>query len=257
VHADHAEGLSVNEIAAKHDLPALTVQSFLRPNEQTCRLASPYRFRRGRLPDSAAAQVYWLGYIAATGRVCGQHAFTTLVLNIHREDEVHVETLVSDLVVGHARVEFADSSLDGRQAYIRDRRLGEVLTQWGLSSTREGMTIPLEYLPPALLPDFVRGYLEGSRLSPPFGGRGRAAPSPRTLGRLTLVGPEAVIRAIAAGLPAMCGARVQAIAPFGPPGIVRATLSRQDSLRVVACVYRRPGRVSSRAAAFVARFAEP
>jgi hypothetical protein len=254
VHADHADGLSPSEIATKRDLPLLTVQAFLRPSEQTCRLASPYRFRRGRLPDNAAIQAYWLGYIAATGRVCGQQAFTTLVLSIHRDDERHVETLAADLVVGHARVEFVDSSLDGRQAYIRDRALGEVLTQWGLAATREALDVPLEYLPPAVLPDFARGYLEGSRLERPFGGR--ASGPRRAPVRLALAGPTALIRALAAGLQAACGVRAAAVTPSRESDMARAVFSRADSAKVMARLYHRPVRSSPRAAPLAARFAE-
>jgi len=81
IHADRAGGLTVLEIATKHNLPATTVLGFLRSSVSTCALVSPYDFERRDLTPLAPLHVYWLGYIAATGRVLGQNNFTCNVSN--------------------------------------------------------------------------------------------------------------------------------------------------------------------------------
>ncbi|OFX27588.1 MAG: hypothetical protein A2Z07_05515 [Armatimonadetes bacterium RBG_16_67_12] len=254
IHVDRAAGLSADEIAAKHSLSTLTVHSFLRATDQASPLASPYGFKRGTLPPNAAVQMYWLGYIAACGRVLGQNSYSTVVLAIHPDDEAHVQTLMSDLVVGHARVEFADSNLDGRQAYLRDRQLAEVLRQWGVSAVVAEGSVPLEFVPPACIPDFVRGYLEGSRLSPPFGGKGARAPSPRPARALTFVGQATFIAELDRALRSACGVRAGQAEPSGASGMARITYSLEEGERILACAYGRPGRTGPRAAKFVARF---
>lgn len=254
IYVDRAAGLTPTEIAAKHDLPATTVQGFLRPPVQAGALASPFDFHRGEVPANAAVQIYWLGYIAATGRVLGSNNLSTLLLAIHPQDVPHIQTLLQDLVVGHARCEFADSSLDGRQAYVRDRQLAEMLLQWGICAAPEEGSTPLEFIPPALVADFVRGYLEGSRHSPPFGGASHLLPSPRSSRSLALVGTAPLIEGLNQMLQAACGVQHGVIAPFGRLGRVQVTFSPQDGARILAWVYRHPVRTGPRAAKFVARF---
>lgn len=255
IHVDRAAGLSPEEIAAKHSLSTLTVHGFLRATDQASPLASPYGFKRGTLPPNAAVQMYWLGYIAACGRVLGQNNYSTVVLAIHPDDEVHVQTLMSDLVMGHARVEFANSNLDGRQAYLRDRQLAEVLRQWGVSAAVAEGSVPLEFVPPACMPDFVRGYLEGSRLSPPFGGKGARVPAARPSRPLTFVGGATFIAEFDRALRSACGVRAGRVEAAGPGGMARITYSLGDGERILACAYGRPGRTGPRAAKFVSRFA--
>ncbi len=256
IHADRAAGLSPSEIAEKHDLPATTIQGLLRPTAETCALLSPYAMRRGPVPANAAVQVYWLGFIAASGRVFGQNTLTTLVLVIHPDDAAHIQTLLQDLVLGHATCEFADSNLDGRQAYVRDRQLAEMLLQWGISTAPAEGSIPVEFIPRALIPDFVRGYLEGSRQSPPFGGVRRQMPSPRSLRSLVLVGNAPLIEGLNRLLQSVCGISGGVVAPFGRRGLMQVTFSSADSRRILEQAYRVPARSMPRAAKFVEHFGQ-
>lgn len=217
---------------------------------------SPYALRRGPVPDNAAVQIYWLGFIAATGRVFGQNNLTTLVLAIHPDDAAHVQTLLQDLVVGHATCEFADSSLDGRQAYVRDRQLAETLLQWGISATPADGSIPLEFIPRPLVPDFVRGYLEGSRHAPPFGGVRSGVPSPRSVRSLVLVGQKPMLEGLKRVLRAAWGISGGAVAPLGRQGLSKVAFSAADSRRILGHVYRSPTRAMPRAAKFVEHFGQ-
>ncbi|HET8678672.1 MAG TPA: hypothetical protein VFM39_01025 [bacterium] len=254
IHADQASGLTPLQIAAKHDLPPATVQGFLRARGETCTLASPYGIQRSHSPTPASVQVYWLGFIAAAGRVSGQSHLTTLVLHIHPGDAPHVQTLIQDLMIGHVTCEFADSSLYGRQAYVRDRQLAEQLLQWGISATSEDGSIPIEFIPESLIGDFVRGYLEGSRYSPPFGGLRHQAPSPRSLRSLVLVGPVPLVEGLNRVLHSVCGARGGVVRPFGTLGLAQVVFSQEDGIRVLEHAYRRPSRSMPRAARFAAWF---
>jgi len=246
--------MSPLEIAAKHELSAITVQGFLRSSVKTCALLSPYDLRGTTLPANAAVQVYWLGYIAASGRVFGQNNLSTLVLAIHPGDTAHIKTLLDDLVIGHPWCEFAESSLDGRQAYVRDPPLAEVLLQWGIAATPEDGSIPTEFIPP-LVPDFVRGYLEGSRYSLPFGGVHCGARAPRSPRALTLVGHKMLVEGLSRALQSVCGIGGGTVAPSGRLGLTQVTFSAADTTRILKHAYRRPARSSPRAAKFVERFA--
>jgi hypothetical protein len=255
IQADRASGLSADEIATKHNLSRFAVQTVLRPTSSPAGMSSPYQFRHEGTPPNAAVQVYWLGYMSATGRIFGQSSQGTIVLAIHPQDEPHVQTLVQDLVTGHPRVEFADSNLEGRQAYVRDRQLAEVLAQWGISTTPGSSALALEFIPKEIIADFVRGYLEGSRLSPPFGGRRAALPSPASARSLTFVGGPALISALGPALHTLCGVRPGPAKPFGSSGLVKITLTSSESLKVLSAAYARPVRTSPRAARFAAKFA--
>jgi hypothetical protein len=256
IHADRASGLSADEIATKHNLSRFAVQTVLRPAAEPSGLASPFEFRHRGAPPNAAVQVYWLGYITATGRIFGQSSQGTVVLAIHPQDESHVQTLVRDLITGHPRVEFADSNLEGRQAYIRDRQLAEVLLQWGISTTPGSSALSFEFIPQELVPDFVRGYLEGSRSSPPFGGpRERGAlPTPASLRSLSFVGSRALITGLARVLRETYRTPAVPVKAIGASGLAKITLSQAAGLKILASVYARPIRTSPRAARFAARF---
>lgn len=254
IHADRANGLSIPEIAARHNLPATAVLGFLRSSASACALANPFDFRRRRLTPLARPHAYWLGYIAASGRVLGQNNFCTLVMAIHPDDAPHIQTLLADLVIGRATCEFADSSLAGRQVYVRDRPLAETLLQWGIAATLEENGVPLDYLPAPTLSHFVRGYLEGSRLSPPFGGTRREPPSPHLQGPLSLVGSPSLIAQLKQTLQSACKAYGGTITPFENGGLARAVFPPRAGARVLAYAYRDPMRTAPRAAKFVSRF---
>jgi hypothetical protein len=254
VHVAHASGKSHAEIAAKHDLSTIAVQGILRAEGQPCGLLSPYGFRRGPVPQNAAVQMYWLGYIAATGRVFCHGSLWTLVMAIHPADEPHVHLMLKDLVLGHARVEFADSSRDGRQAYVRDRQLAEILLHWGIAAEPGDGSVAVEFVPTAFVPDFVRGYMEGSRISPPFGGKQQRAPNPRTLRTLSFMGSAPLLTGLERALHQAFGIRVNGSSPGRTPRGGQITLSRAESTKVLSSAYREPVRSAPRAAAFAAWF---
>jgi hypothetical protein len=255
IHADHATGMSTSQIAAKHDLPTLVVSSFLRSSLKTCALPSPYDLRTGAAAANAAAQIYWLGYIAATGRVFHHNNPPTLLLSIHRDDAGHIAMLLADLVIGHARHEFADSSLDGRQAYVRDRGLVDILSHWGISAPLEDDQVPLELIPAAVVPDFVRGYLEGSRYSPPFGGN---LPAVRSFGptrSLTLVGCRSLVEGLGRLLRSTYGTAAGTVSPLGRLGLSQVSFSPKDSVAILQQAYHQPTRTSPRTVKFTEQFA--
>jgi len=247
VQATRAGGLTVAEIAAKYNLPVPTVLQLLRAPSQSCALKTPYDFRQGALPARAPAQIYWLGFIAASGRISGENARGTLVLTIHPDDGAHVQTLLSDLIEGYANCEFVDSSLSGRQAYVRNPELARVLLQWGIASTTEQSSIPLEFVPTALMPDFLRGYIEGTPSR-------SATLSSRLRGSLTLSGASAFIEGLATSLKGLCGTGGTIGSP-GQNGLARLTYSPRDSMRLLEFAYRAPTRSSPRAATLVTHFA--
>jgi hypothetical protein len=254
IHADGAAGLTTAEIAARHDLPPATVIGLLRPIGETCTLVSPYGLRHEAQSIKASVQVYWLGFIAASGRVFGQNHLSTLVLAIHPQEASHVQTLLQDLMVGHVTCEFADSSLYGRQAYVRDRQLAEMLLQWGVSGTTEDGSIPIEFIPEALIADFVRGYLEGSRHTPPFGGQRPTIPSPGSLRSLAVVGSAPMVNGLNRVLQSVCGTRAGVVRPFERQGLEQVVFPSEDGLQILAHAYRCPQRSMPRAARYVAWF---
>ncbi len=258
IQANRAGGLTVADIAAKHNLPLPTVLQLLRAPSPSCALKTPYEFRQGALPARAPAQVYWLGYIASSGRIFGENARGTLVLAIHPEDGAHVQTLLQDLIEGYANCEFVDSSLNGRQAYVRNPDLARVLLQWGIASSLEQTSIPLEFLPQALLPDFLRGYIEGSRLTRPFGegrnGNGNGVPSPGSLRSLALAGSPALIEGLATALRTACSAS-GSMGSSTQAGLTQIVFPAKDGMRLLEYAYRLPVRSSPRAEKFVAHFA--
>ncbi|MBI3998660.1 MAG: hypothetical protein HY355_06465 [Armatimonadetes bacterium] len=253
IHADRASGMTAAEIAEKRSLPAMTVVGMLRRAVETCTLRSPYEFHQAARSAMGAVHVYWLGFIAACGRVLGTSQLS-LVMAIHPQDAEHIQLLLQDLIIGHARLEFADSNLHGRQAYVRDTHLAEMLLQWGISATPDEGSVPVEFIPQALVPDFVRGYLEGSRYSSPFGGQGRQLPSPRGLRSLVLVGPAALLGGLNRALQATCGVAEGVLKPFEQFGLSQLVFSSGDGVKILKKAYARPIRSLPRAAKFVAQF---
>jgi hypothetical protein len=254
VHAGRAAGLAVAEIAAKHGLALPVVLGFLKSSADSCTLLGPYEFHRAPVTATTAIHMYWLGYIAASGRLFGQSVHGTLVLAIHVDDAGQMDELLQDLTIGHAACEFADSSLSGRQAYLRNPGLARVLVQWGLAESPERGSIQLEYVPAALVPDFLRGYIEGSRLTPPFSGDGRRLPSPATFERLTLVGAQPLIRDLCTILADEYRINSGTVTAHKSPGLAQVTFGRPETKRLLTLAYRSPVRSTPRAAKFAAKF---
>jgi hypothetical protein len=105
-----------------------------------------------------------------------------------------------------------------------------------------------------LIPDFVRGYLEGSRVAPPFGGKHQRAPSPRSLRTLSFVGPAPLMTDLERALHSVFGVRVNGSQPARAQRPTQITLSRAESTKVLSSAYREPVRTAPRAVAFAAWF---
>jgi hypothetical protein len=105
-----------------------------------------------------------------------------------------------------------------------------------------------------LVPDFVRGYIEGSRLTPPFGREGRRIPSPTSLERLTLIGAPGLIQALATALGDTYHINSGTITPHKSTGLSQITFARSETQRLLAHAYRAPIRSIPRAAKFAAKF---
>lgn len=120
----------------------------------------------------SAAQLYWLGYVSASGRVYAQRSTPALVLDIDLRDLEHVNRIGEDFGDSRIHCELCPSSLNGLQGYIRNREFGKFLVQWGVPGAGEnGASVAVGLIPSSLLPHFVRGYIEGGHETPPFGGK--------------------------------------------------------------------------------------
>ena len=199
LQTDFAAGLAPAQIAEKHDLSLYVVTQALR-RDGNGRLPDPYVLSRRDRERGDATLVYWIGFIAACGSVF-DGPNPTLVLDIDADDLAHVHTLVEDLCDGRPGLESCQSSMRGLQVYIRDRNLGRLLVRWGIpGADRATEAVPVDFIPRGLLSHFVRGYIEGGRETPPFGG-GRVPGSPKTVRRVVLAGPHEFLGALRASLP--------------------------------------------------------
>jgi len=256
VQASRAASLSVAEISAKHGLALPVVLGLLKSTTDSTTLLAPYALQRTPVTAATAVHMYWLGFIASCGRLYSQTAHGTLVLAIHPDDAGTMDTLLADLTVGHSACEFADSNLSGRQAYIRNPGLVRVLLQWGVAESPELGSIPLEYIPAAVVPDFIRGYIEGSRTTPPFGGANRRAPSPESATRLTLMGTPALMEEIRAWVRTELNGGGGTLKTKKGSALAEITFATEDTRRIFARAYRSPARSLPRASKFVDRFSQ-
>lgn len=246
--------MAVADIAAKHGLALPVVLGLLRSPADSCSLSNPYECQRASGTAVTGVHVYWLGYIAACGRLFGQDQRGVLVLSTHRDDLKHVETLLADLVVGHASCEYADSNLHGRQAYVRNPGLVRVLRQWGIGETRAEGSVSLEYVPRAVFPDFLRGYMEGSPSRPGNGRSGKAPAVRRSSSRVKLSGAESWIWEFRTAARAACGVSGGVVTAHETPGLADLTFTPKESLQLLASAYRAPARSAPRSASLIARF---
>ncbi len=200
IQSDFAAGLAAVDIAVKHEMPVPAVLQIVRSHKHQSGLLDPFQLTQGPAQLHSATQIYWLGYIAAGGRLYQQGPAPTLVLDVDRRDVEHVQAMVEDLCTGRPSCEFCESSQNGLQAYIRDRELGHLLTQWGVPGADpvEG-SVPISLIPGSLFSHFVRGYLEGGHHTPPFGLKvaPRSVASIRTV---VFIGPEEFVTALSGAL---------------------------------------------------------
>jgi hypothetical protein len=199
LQTDFAAGLAPAQIAEKHALSLYVVTQALR-RDGNGRLPDPYVLSRREREQGDATIVYWIGFIAACGSVF-DGPNPTLVLDIDTDDLPHVHTLVEDLCDGRPGLESCQSSTRGLQVYIRDRNLGRVMVRWGIpGADRATEAVPVDFIPRPLVSHFIRGYIEGGRETPPFGG-GRVPGSPKSVRRVILAGPEEFLTRLRASLP--------------------------------------------------------
>ncbi|HEX2715110.1 MAG TPA: hypothetical protein VHM88_23235 [Candidatus Acidoferrales bacterium] len=193
IRAAARKGKSPAEIAEAFEFPLKMVQQILMPVADA-RLSDPAQLLNTRVPapglPTANVQVYWVGFLTAAGRICGQGASFTLIVTLGDRSQEHVDTFMADLATTQVHHEFCRSSLLGWQFYVRDQSLCKALLPWGIPSDLDGddPTV-LDDLPNEFVAPFLRGYLDGDWAAP------RPASEARSNG-LVLHGTEAVLTGI-------------------------------------------------------------
>ncbi|MDQ7843804.1 MAG: hypothetical protein QN141_09045 [Armatimonadota bacterium] len=233
IQSDFAAGLAPAQIAEKLSLPVYTVTTALRRDGSPGALPDPYSLAQRRADQRDATLLYWVGYVAACGAVYDGPT-PTVVIDLDPRDIPHVERMLADLTDRHPGCEFCQSSARGLQAYIRDRALGRLLLHWGIPDGSRADSVPLHFIPAALLPHFVRGYLEGGRGTPPFGGR----TTPGSVGairRVVFEGPPTFLAALREALRPHVDGRGTLVIRRGTG---RLTYTGRAAPRVVRFAYR-------------------
>jgi hypothetical protein len=192
IRAAARKGRTAAEIAEAYGVPFKLVEQMLAPVADA-RLSDPARLLNHAavatgLP-AADIQVYWVGFLTAAGRICGQGASSALIVTLGHRSHEHMHVFMTDLATPQVRHELCRSSLLGWQLYVRDRNLCEALLRWGIPSDVHGddATV-LDDLPTEFIAPFLRGYLDGN-WAPPGVLRTRS-------NRLVLYGTEAVLAGI-------------------------------------------------------------
>jgi len=190
IRAAARRGKTAREIAAAGDYPLKLVEQILAPIADV-RLSDPAQLLHTReaAPGFAAGdvQLYWVGFLRAAGRICGQGTSFALIVTLGERSEEHVETLIEDLAASQVRHEFCRSSLLGWQVYVREQNLCKALLAWGIPSELHGDDPSvLDDIPKVFLAPFLRGYADGNWTN--GGGRPRGGP--------VFYGTEAVLNGI-------------------------------------------------------------
>jgi hypothetical protein len=251
LQTDFAAGLAPAQIAEKHALSLYVVTQALR-RDGNGRLPDPYVLSQRDREQSDTILVYWVGFIAACGSVF-DGPNPTLVLDIDTGDLPHVHTLVEDLCEGRPGLESCQSSTRGLQVYIRDRNLGRIMVRWGIpGADRATEAVPVDFIPRGLMPHFIRGYIEGGRETPPFGG-GRVPGSPKTVRRVVLAGPQSFLTDLRAALPP--DLRRSGTLSAKASGTGKLTFDGDSAADLIRFAYRDATRSLPRAAALQRAFA--
>ncbi len=160
------KGKTAAEIAGTCGAPLKTVEQMLAPVADA-RLSDPAQLLNhvGVAAGLAAAdiQVYWVGFLTAAGRICGQGGSSTLIVTLGHRSHAYMNVFLADLATPQVRHELCRSSLLGWQLYVRERHLCEALLRWGIPSEVHGddPTV-LDDLPTECVTPFLRGYLDGN-----------------------------------------------------------------------------------------------
>jgi hypothetical protein len=185
-------GKTAMQIAEAGDYPLKMVQQIIAPIADT-RLADPAGLlnKRPRAPGvpPAEVQMYWMGFLNAAGRICGQGASFALIITLGERSQQHMNTFVEDVATPQVRSEYCSSSLRGWQLYVRDQSLCKALLQWGIPSDLQGddPTV-LDDVPEEFVAPFLHGYLDGNWATP-------GGPASRANG-LVLYGTEAILDSV-------------------------------------------------------------
>lgn len=197
IRAAARKGRDATEIAEAYDLPVAAVKRVLAPAEHP-RLSDPVDLiRTGRVEAGKApveVQLYWLGFLTAAAQILGQGSSFTLVVTLGEAHPDRFDVLPADLMAGHFRCEFCHSSIVGWQGYLRDQALCKALVPWGIPSDVYGDDPGvLDDLPKEMVTPFLRGYVDGDRIS-------RGTPNDRRDGSFTLHGAPAILAGVNAAI---------------------------------------------------------
>jgi hypothetical protein len=166
IRAAARKGKTAAEIAGTCGAPLKTVEQMLAPVTDA-RLSDPAHLfnhvgvAAGLVP--ADVQVYWVGFLTAAGRICGQGASSALIVTLGHSPHAYMNVFLTDLATPQARHELCRSSLLGWQLYVRERYLCEALLRWGIPSEVHGDDPGvLDDLLAEFITPFLRGYLDGN-----------------------------------------------------------------------------------------------
>jgi hypothetical protein len=192
IRAAARKGKSAAEIAEACDAPLEAVEQLLAPVADA-RLSDPAHLLNHAATAvglaTADIQVYWVGFLTAAGRICGQGASSALIVTLGHRSPEYMRVFMADLATPQVRHEFCRSSLLGLQLYVRDRNLCDALLRWGIPSEIHGDDAALlDDVPTKFIAPFLRGYLDGNWVTP---GTARSRSS-----RLVVYGTAAVLTAI-------------------------------------------------------------
>jgi hypothetical protein len=192
IRAAARKGKTSQEIADVYDFPLKVVEQILAPVADV-RLSDPTQLLNNGavaagLP-AADIQLYWVGFLTAAGRICGQGSSFALIVTLGDRSQKHMDTLLKDIATPQVRHEFCRSSLLGWELYVRDQNLCNILLRWGVPSDLHGNDpAVLEDLSKKYIAAYLRGYLDGNGAS--------ASVTGSASNRLIFYGTEAVLAAI-------------------------------------------------------------
>ncbi|HEV2439339.1 MAG TPA: hypothetical protein VGX97_04685 [bacterium] len=226
IRAEARKGKTAAQIAEVGEFPLKMVEQILAPIADV-RLSDPASLLNKRpvaagLPP-ADVQMYWVGFLTASGRICGQGASFALIITLGERSQEHMNTFVEDLATPQVRNEYCRSSLLGWQLYVRDQSLCKALLRWGIPSDLHGddPTV-LDDLPKDFLAPFLHGYVDGN-WAPPG--------TPVRSNGLVLYGTEAILTAMKTTLSRGWGIDSGVVAPRAPRAELK--FNRQDSQTIL------------------------
>ncbi len=170
IRAEARKGKTATDIAETCGVPLKMVEQMLAPIVDA-RLSDPAHLLNhnaiGAGCPPADIQVYWVGFLTAAGRICGQGASSALIVTLGHRSQEYMHVLMADLATPQVRHELCRSSLLGWQLYVRDRNLCDALLRWGIPSEVYGDDpAVLADFPRELIAPYLRGYLDGNWTTP-------------------------------------------------------------------------------------------